>query len=131
MSSCGGRKPPDCPTSGAKASLAMPPKRSRNSFARPRNPARGTRSRDLVVVGYMGHFDVHLARLLWPRTPLALDHLVSARDTALDRRVSSRWLVRVLDWLDRAAVHAAHFPCVDTAEHRERVCAAARGRAVV
>jgi glycosyltransferase involved in cell wall biosynthesis len=37
----------------------------------------------------------------------------------------------VLDWLDRAAVHAAHFPCVDTAEHRERVCAAARGRAVV
>src|SRR5437667_365744 len=46
-------------------------------------------------------------------------------------RVRSRWLVRVLDWLDRAAVHAAHFPCVDTAEHRERVCAAARGRAVV
>src|SRR4029450_3121307 len=41
---------------------------------------------DLVVVGYMGHFDVHLARLLWPRTPVALDHLVSAGDTALDRR---------------------------------------------
>src|SRR6266480_6231639 len=93
--------------------------------------ARRYRGVDLVVVGYMGHFDVHLARLLWPRTPVALDHLVSARDTALDRRVSSRWLVRVLDWLDRAAVHAAHFPCVDTAEHRERVCAAARGRAVV
>jgi glycosyltransferase involved in cell wall biosynthesis len=93
--------------------------------------SRGCRGVDLVVVGYMGHFDVHLARLLWPRTPVALDHLVSARDTALDRRVSSRWLVRVLDWLDRAAVHAAHFPCVDTAEHRERVCAAARGRAVV
>src|SRR6266550_3686822 len=93
--------------------------------------SRRCRGVDLVVVGYMGHFDVHLARLLWPRTPVALDHLVSARDTALDRRVSSRWLVRVLDWLDRAAVHAAHFPCVDTAEHRERVCAAARGRAVV
>jgi glycosyltransferase involved in cell wall biosynthesis len=86
---------------------------------------------DLVVVGYMGHFDVHLARLLWPRTPVALDHLVSARDTALDRRVSSRWLVRLLERLDRAAVKAAHFPCVDTAEHRERVCAAARGRSVV
>lgn len=93
--------------------------------------SRRCRGVDLVVVGYMGHFDVHLARLLWPRTPVALDHLVSARDTALDRRVSSRWLVRVLDWLDRAAVHAAHFPCVDTAEHRERLCAAARGRAVV
>jgi glycosyltransferase involved in cell wall biosynthesis len=93
--------------------------------------SRRFRGVDLVVVGYMGHFDVHLARLLWPRTPVALDHLVSARDTALDRRVSSRWLVRLLDGLDRAAVKAAHFPCVDTAEHRERVCPAARGRAVV
>jgi glycosyltransferase involved in cell wall biosynthesis len=93
--------------------------------------SRRFRGVDLVVVGYMGHFDVHLARLLWPRTPVALDHLVSARDTALDRRVSSRWLVRLLDGLDRAAVKAAHFPCVDTAEHRERVCTAARGRAVV
>jgi glycosyltransferase involved in cell wall biosynthesis len=93
--------------------------------------SRGCRGVDLVVVGYMGHFDVHLARLLWPRTPVALDHLVSARDTALDRRVSSRWLVRLLGWLDRAAVGAAHFPCVDTAEHRERVSKGARGRSVV
>jgi glycosyltransferase involved in cell wall biosynthesis len=93
--------------------------------------ARRFRGVDLVVVGYMGHFDVHLARLLWPRTPVALDHLVSARDTALDRRVSSRWLVRLLERLDRAAVNAAHFPCVDTVEHRERVCLAARDRSVV
>jgi len=28
-------------------------------------------------------------------------------------------------------VNAAHFPCVDTAEHRDRVCAAARARSVV
>src|SRR5262249_14251222 len=68
------------------------------------------------AVGYMGHFDVHLARLLWPRTPVALDHLVSAGDTALDRGASSGWLVRTLGRLDRAAVNAAHFPCVDTAE---------------
>jgi glycosyltransferase involved in cell wall biosynthesis len=93
--------------------------------------SRRCRGVDLVVVGYMGHFDVHLARLLWPRTPVALDHLVSARDTALDRRVSSRWLLWLLERLDRAAVKAAHFPCVDTAEHRERVSAPARGRAVV
>ena len=93
--------------------------------------ARRYRSVDLVVVGYMGHFDVHLARLLWPRTPVALDHLVSARDTALDRRVSSRWLVGLLERLDRAAVNAAHLPCVDTAEHRERISACARRRSVV
>jgi glycosyltransferase involved in cell wall biosynthesis len=86
---------------------------------------------DLVVVGYMGHFDVHLARLLWPRTPVALDHLVSAGDTALDRGASSGWLVRLLDRLDRAAVNAAHFPCVDTPEHRERVWLPARPRSVV
>ena len=93
--------------------------------------SRRYRGVDLVVVGYMGHFDVHLARLLWPRTPVALDHLVSARDTAFDRRVSSRWLVGLLERLDRAAVNAAHLPCVDTAEHRERVSVAARDRSVV
>jgi glycosyltransferase involved in cell wall biosynthesis len=93
--------------------------------------ARRFRGVDLVVVGYMGHFDVHLARLLWPRTPIALDHLVSAGDTALDRGASSGWLVRLLERLDRAAVNAAHFPCVDTAEHRERVWLPARARSVV
>ena len=93
--------------------------------------ARRFRGVDLVVVGYMGHFDVHLARLLWPRTHVALDHLVSAGDTALDRGASSGWLVRLLDRLDRAAVKAAHFPCVDTAEHRERVWLPARARSVV
>src|SRR2546423_8792205 len=91
--------------------------------------SRRFRGVDLVVVGYMGHFDVHLARLLWPRTPVALDHLVSARDTALDRRVSSRWLVRLLERLDRAALHAAHFPPVDTAEHPESASQPAPGRA--
>jgi glycosyltransferase involved in cell wall biosynthesis len=93
--------------------------------------ARRFRGVDLVVVGYMGHFDVHLARLLWPRTPVALDHLVSAGDTALDRGSASGWLVRLLDRLDRAAVNAAHFPCVDTSEHRERVWLPARSRSVV
>src|ERR1044071_8896282 len=93
--------------------------------------SRRFRGVDLVVVGYMGHFDVHLARLLWPRTPVALDHLVSAGDTALDRGASSGWLVRLLDRLDRAAVNAAHFPCVDTPEHRERVWLPARPRSVV
>src|SRR5262249_24049471 len=100
------------------------------TLLRPVPPARG-RGGDLVVVGYMGHFDVHLARLLWPRTPIALDHLVSAHDTALDRGVSSRWLVLLLGWLDRAAVNATQYPCVDTAEHRERLSIGAQERSVV
>ena len=72
---------------------------------------------DLVVVGYMGHFDVHLARFLWPDVPVALDHLVSAGDTAIDRRVSSGIVVRLLRRLDEAALRAADLPCVDTPEH--------------
>src|SRR5438067_1019184 len=42
---------------------------------------------DAVVVPYLGHFDVHLARRLWPRVPIALDYFISGRDTAADRGV--------------------------------------------
>ncbi|QAY63363.1 glycosyltransferase [Xylanimonas allomyrinae] len=69
-----------------------------------------------VLVGYLGHFDVLLARVLYPRTTLVLDHLVFAADTALDR--GARGLrVRVLGLLDRAATRAADVVLVDTAEH--------------
>jgi hypothetical protein len=37
---------------------------------------------DVVLVGYLGHFDVHLARRLFPRVPVVLDHLAGASDTA-------------------------------------------------
>ena len=43
-----------------------------------------------VIVGHMGHFDVHLARILFPRTPLVLDHPISAGDTARDRGEQGR-----------------------------------------
>lgn len=72
---------------------------------------------DLVVVGYLGHFDVHLARLLFPKVPIALDHLVSGCDTARDRGVGGRAVHRLLSWLDRAALRAADYPCVDTEDH--------------
>jgi glycosyltransferase involved in cell wall biosynthesis len=86
---------------------------------------------DLVVVGYMGHFDVHLARLLWPNVPVALDHLISASDTAVDRRVSSGMVVRLLQRLDEAALRAADLPCVDTPEHLALVGIEAYDRALV
>lgn len=93
--------------------------------------ARRLASPDAVVVGYMGHFDVHLARRLWPDTPLALDFLFSGADTARDRGVRSRPLLRLLDRLDRAAIATADVPFVDTEEHRERLPVAARQKAVV
>ena len=42
---------------------------------------------DVVLVGYLGHFDVHLARLIFRRVPIVLDHLIGASDTARDRRL--------------------------------------------
>lgn len=74
---------------------------------------------DLVLVGYMGQFDVHLARLLWPRVPIVLDHLVPAAEAAVDRRCASRMLVRLLRLLDWAATRTADVVCVDTDEHLE------------
>jgi glycosyltransferase involved in cell wall biosynthesis len=86
---------------------------------------------DAVVVGYMGHFDVHLGRRLWPRATLALDHLVSAADTAADRRVNPGLRRDVLTRIDRAAVMAADIPVVDTDEHRELLPPEVRERSVV
>ena len=86
---------------------------------------------DLVVVGYMGHFDVHLARRLWPDVPVVLDHLISASDTALDRGAQPGLVVRLLERLDRAALEAADVPCVDTQGHLELICGEAYDRALV
>src|SRR3989442_4800781 len=71
---------------------------------------------DAVVAGYMGHFDVHLARRIWRRTPIVLDHMISARDTALDRGIANPRLLRILDPVDPAAVRAADLPIVHNDE---------------
>jgi hypothetical protein len=46
---------------------------------------------DAIIVGYLGHFDVHLARWLFGSTPIALDQLVFAADTARDRGIRRGW----------------------------------------
>jgi glycosyltransferase involved in cell wall biosynthesis len=79
--------------------------------------ARHTGHVDLIVVGYMGQFDVHLARALWPRVPIVLDHLVPAAEAAVDRRCQSRVIVSALRFLDWAATRTADIVCVDTDEH--------------
>ena len=89
---------------------------------------------DAVVVGYLGHFDVHLARLLYRRgkVPLVLDHLISAAGTARDRRISGGGLKqRLLTLIDAAALHAADIVVVDTEEHLETVPEKYRRKAVV
>jgi glycosyltransferase involved in cell wall biosynthesis len=72
---------------------------------------------DAVLVGYLGHFDVVLARLLFPGTPVVLDHLIFAADTARDRGESGgvkQWLLRAVDAL---AIRCADVVIVDTEEH--------------
>lgn len=85
---------------------------------------------DVVVVGYLGHLDVHLARLLFPRATIVLDHLVGLSDTAHDRRVEGRidpMLQRIDDWAQRRA----DVVLFDTDEQREQLGHAARDAVVV
>jgi glycosyltransferase involved in cell wall biosynthesis len=86
---------------------------------------------DAVLVPYLGHFDVHLARRLWPRVPLILDHFLFLADTSADRGVRSRALLGALDRIDRAAVRTADIVVVDTAGHRELLPEPQRSRAIV
>ncbi len=88
---------------------------------------------DVVVVGYLGHFDVLLARLLYRRgkVPIVLDHLISAANTAKDRRLDGGLKTRVLRLIDAAALRAADIVLVDTDEHREIVPEKYRGKALV
>ncbi|GAA1970973.1 glycosyltransferase [Catenulispora subtropica] len=95
-----------------------------------RGALRGPRP-DVVVVGYLGHFDVHLARMLFGRRRVVLDHLIGAADTARDRQVNAGLRQPVLRAIDAAALSAAHVVVVDTEEHRETLPAKHRGRAVV
>lgn len=86
---------------------------------------------DAVVVGYLGHFDVLLARRLFPHVPVVLDHLVGASDTATDRGLGGGWRQVLLRRLDAAALAAADIVVVDTEEHRDALPLPARRRAVV
>src|ERR1700744_4681085 len=89
---------------------------------------------DVVVVGYLGHFDVHLARLLYRRgqVPIVLDHLISAAGTAKDRKIAGSGLKqRLLTLIDAAALRAADIVVVDTEEHLEIVPEKSRSKAVV
>ena len=91
---------------------------------------RNTNSPDVVVVGYMGHFDVHLARLLFPGKTIVLDHMVGLADTVRDRGLGSGLKFRLLDALDRAALRAATVVLVDTTLQADMLPAWARGKSV-
>ena len=86
---------------------------------------------DLVLVGYLGHFDVRLARRLFRRTPIVLDHLIGASDTARDRQLSGGIRQVLLRAIDSGALRSADLVAVDTEEHLEALPAEYQDRAVV
>jgi 2-polyprenyl-3-methyl-5-hydroxy-6-metoxy-1,4-benzoquinol methylase len=86
---------------------------------------------DVVLVGYLGHFDVHLARLLFRGVPIVLDHLIGASSTAADRRLDGGPRQALMALIDSAALRAADVVVVDTEEHRAALPAAYRNDAVV
>jgi len=88
---------------------------------------------DAVLVGYLGHFDVRLARRLFRRTPIVLDHLVSAAGTARDRGLAGGAGVkhRLMRALDAGALDDADVVVVDTSEHGAALPADAAGKAVI
>ncbi len=86
---------------------------------------------DAVVVGYLGHIDVLLARLLFPRGRLVLDLLIFGADTARDRGVGGGLRLRLLGLLDSVAIRSADIVLVDTDEHAAMVPPGQRHKVVV
>jgi glycosyltransferase involved in cell wall biosynthesis len=86
---------------------------------------------DVVLVGYLGQFDVVLARLLFPRAIIALDLLIFAGDTANDRGIRKGPKLKLLNALDRLAIGCASLVIVDTEEHLLLIRPAQRHKAVV
>jgi len=93
--------------------------------------SRGGPDPDVVLVGYMGHADVHLARLRYRRSVIALDHLVGLADTVGDRQLGGGAKLRVLDLIDRSALRAADVVVVDTDLQAQMLPRDAQARAVV
>lgn len=85
----------------------------------------------VVLVGYLGQFDVLLARALFPRAVLVLDLLVLGSDTLLDRGQRAGAKVAASGLLDRAACAAADLIVVDTAASAALVPEPHRGKVVV
>ena len=77
---------------------------------------------EVMLVGYIGHFDMPLAWLLtrFPRRPLVFSPLISLYDTLVDDRRSiaeGSVMSRFLRWLDRQTCAKADLVLLDTEAH--------------
>ncbi|TVR20793.1 MAG: glycosyltransferase [Nitriliruptor sp.] len=72
---------------------------------------------DVVVTGYLGVLDIHLARRRWPDAVHVLDHLAPVGATIADRTGRRGLLQRMAERIDTTACGAADLVVVDTEEH--------------
>ncbi|MCY3555756.1 MAG: glycosyltransferase [Gemmatimonadetes bacterium] len=77
---------------------------------------------EVMLVGYIGHFDMPLAWLLtrFPRRPLVFSPLISLYDTLVDDRRSiaeGTLMSRFLRWLDRQTCGRSDLVLLDTEAH--------------
>lgn len=77
---------------------------------------------DVMVVGYAGHFDLFLAKLLtiFSRKPLVFDALVSLTETIVEDRglvPRSSLLTRLVYLVDKYSCHLADLVLLDTEAH--------------
>ncbi|MEW5987948.1 MAG: glycosyltransferase family 4 protein [Chloroflexota bacterium] len=81
---------------------------------------------DVMLVGYPGHFDVYLARLLtwWRRRPLALDILMSLHLIAEERGLTQKSPLtgRLLFWLEKGGLKLPNLLIADTPEYEQYYC---------
>ena len=82
--------------------------------------SRRVRRPDVVVVGYLGAFDIHLARLRYRRATLVLDQMVQLGETVQDRDIGTSRLARILGTIDRWAADRADIVVCDTDEQAAR-----------
>jgi glycosyltransferase involved in cell wall biosynthesis len=106
----------------AAATKGLPLVRTLRSWMRLTRRFRRAGAHDLVVVGYTGHFDIHLARMLARGRPVVLDAFLSPWDTVVhDRRLLGEGSLRAraLFLAEKWALHRADFVLTDTDAHAE------------
>lgn len=81
--------------------------------------SRSVPSKGPVIIGHLGHFDIHLARRLFRKRQIILDYMISGASTAHDRRINGSLKNKLVSLLDDAALRAADVIILDTQEHHD------------
>ena len=71
---------------------------------------------DCIVVGYIGHLDMFVARLVAPRKKIVFNVLLSLYETVvIDRKMTNNFLAKkFLRWLDKTSCRLANYAILDT-----------------